>query len=201
MYRTDDDRCGNVRWICQCDCGNTTRVPSGHLKSGHTKSCGCLVRDLGAIKNRTHGESKTRLYAVWKSIRQRCNDASCARYADYGGRGIKMCSEWDDYTKFRDWAYQHGYDDKAPYGELTIDRMDANGNYEPNNCRFISLKEQNKNKRDLRHINYNGENHILSEWAELLGVEYATLYNRIFTYGWHVERAFTEPAHKKHRRK
>ena len=137
---------GSVIWNCRCDCGNTIMETCSNLKSGRVTSCGCKkIERIGKL-NRTHGMRNTRLYRIWLNMKNRCNNRNAERYADYGGRGIKVCQDWDQsFIAFYQWAIQSGYQDK-----LTIDRVDNNGNYEPNNCRWITLSEQNKNKRPRR---------------------------------------------------
>lgn len=140
-------------WECKCDCGNTVYLPAKHLNSGIVNSCGCLRDEKISKVNLIHGLShKSRLYNVWVGMRQRCNDPNHRSYKNYGGRGISVCSEWGDFTKFQDWAASHGYDPNAKYGDCTLDRIDVNGNYEPSNCRWANAKEQAANKRKLSTI-------------------------------------------------
>nr|DAU27661.1 MAG TPA: hypothetical protein [Caudoviricetes sp.] len=131
------------RFMCRCDCGNIKNVRPIELVTGKTKSCGCYHDEL----IRTHGGSNDRLYHVWQNMKRRCNYPNCREYRNYGGRGIRVCNEWEDYSTFKSWAYKHGYDEDALLGECTIDRIDVNGNYEPDNCRWITIAEQQKNKR------------------------------------------------------
>lgn len=143
------------KWLCKCDCGNETVVPSVNLANGHTKSCGCLNRDVSIAINTKHGGKGTRLYAVWKSMKSRCYNKNERAYSLYGGRGILVCDEWlDDFATFRNWAMENGYDPNAPRGKCTIDRINVNGNYEPSNCRFVDMKTQARNRRPYKQNHY-----------------------------------------------
>lgn len=137
-----------VAWVCLCDCGNDCVVETYHLKSGSTKSCGCLRSEVTTARYTTHNGSKERLYKVWMDMKQRCYNPNYKQYHDYGGRGIRVCDEWkNDYLAFREFAMRNGYDPEAKFGETTIDRVDVNGDYSPQNCRFVNMKVQNQNKR------------------------------------------------------
>lgn len=139
-------------WRCVCDCGNEVAALTRDLRSGNTRSCGCWRNEKIGRINKTHGKShKSRLYNVWNGMRQRCNDPNHKSYKNYGGRGILCCEKWNDFTAFETWAFQAGYDENAPYGRCTLDRIDVNGNYEPDNCRWIAIKEQASNKRKSAH--------------------------------------------------
>lgn len=171
-------------WICKCDCGNVTTVLSMALGSGNVRSCGCLRNKNGT----KHGMSNSRLYRIWNDVVRRCTKENRPRYKDYGGRGIIVCDEWkNSFNTFMKWAYANGYDDT-----LTIERIDNDGNYCPENCRWIPPNEQAKNRRSSRFITYNGETHCASEWADIIGIDYRTLYVRLRS-GWDIEKAFTEP--------
>lgn len=179
-YITPSDGRHRRVWRCQCDCGNIKDIRETCLKSGESKSCGCLFKETMSKIHSKHHEAgtRTRLYAIWDSMRQRCNSLNYKSYKDYGGRGIKVCEQWDDYSVFREWAYNHGYNEQADYGKCTLDRIDVNKGYSPDNCRFVSVLEQARNKRNSIWYTYNGESHPLTVWAEITGWDYTTLWKR-----------------------
>lgn len=124
----------HAHWLCKCDCGNYKVADSDGLRKFRIRSCGCLYA------NRS-GESHTRIYKTWNDMCLRCSNPKISRYSRYGGRGIKVCDEWKDFFVFKEWAMSNGYKDN-----LTIDRENGNGNYEPGNCRWLTKTENNKNK-------------------------------------------------------
>ena len=169
------------RWLCQCDCGNTTIVSSDHLKKGDIKGCGCYY----------YGLSHTRLFRIWEHMKNRCNSESDDSYKHYGLRGITVCPEWEnDFLCFYNWAMDNGYSDS-----LSIDRINNDKGYSPDNCRWVDQKVQANNTRWNHHIEYNGEDHTLSEWGKILGIKPNTLLYRI-RRGWDLERAFTTEVKK-----
>lgn len=164
-------------WVCQCECGNKKTVRSDVLKRGQTQSCGCLRDEKSAInviKNHKHKQSGTRLYHEWQHIKYRCNNPNSKNYSRYGGRGIKICEEWNNsFETFRDWALTNGYSDN-----LTIDRIDVNGNYEPSNCQWIVLAEQMHNRTTTIWVTHEGKTQNLTQWADELGFNRGTLNSR-----------------------
>lgn len=139
---------GKVYWRCQCDCGKEVSVRGDHLRDGRVHSCGCYNSEVTTERHTTHGYYYTRLYKVYRTMLARCNNPKNTNYVHYGGRGIAVCEEWKhDFLAFRTWAIANGYDETAERGNCTIDRIDVNGNYEPSNCRWVSMLVQAKNKR------------------------------------------------------
>ena len=175
-----------VRWLCQCDCGNTVSVLSDNLKRGKTTSCGCFrVENTKRVKS-THGDTQSRLYGIWCAMKSRCTNENNAAYKDYGGRGITVCDEWmHNYDAFKSWAIGNGYSDN-----LTIDRIDNDKSYSPSNCRWVDGVAQANNRRSNRLLTLNGETHNVTEWASILGVSPKTIFNRIYT-GYSVDDALS----------
>lgn len=156
-----DTKTKRVIWLCDCECGNTTEVPTSKLTSGNTKSCGCLQGEV----HKTHGLSDTRLHRIWMGIKRRCYTVTTHNYNDYGGRGIKMCDEWlNDFKTFYDWAMANGYKE-----DLSLDRIDVDGNYEPNNCRWANDYVQTHNRRLDKLYTYNGKTMSVRDWCKEIG--------------------------------
>lgn len=178
---------GRPAWLCKCDCGSEAIVRGNDLRRGATHSCGCIHREQLTERNTTHGLCGQRLYNIWGCMVQRCYNERTPCYNLYGGRGIKICDEWRlDFKSFYDWAMANGYKD-----DLTIDRIDNDKGYFPNNCRWITAKEQGNNRSTNRYLEFNGEKRTLSEWGEILGIDSETLSSRL-RRGWSIEKTLTE---------
>ncbi len=194
---------GAVTWKCRCDCGNIVSVNGSALRNGHTSSCGCYQKDIATVsakqmgqKNTRHGMSYERIHGIWRGMKQRCSDPNSDDYKNYGARGITVCPEWSEsFEAFRDWALANGYRD-----DLTIDRIDNDGPYAPENCRWATGAEQNNNRRNTRLVTFNGKTQSLQQWANETDIPRGTIAARLRT-GWSVERALTEPIHEARRPK
>lgn len=183
VLEMDGIKNGATTWLCKCDCGNTVVVSVGRLRSEKTQSCGCIWRGAIIEANTTHNQSKTRLYRTWNNMLNRCRNANTDSYSRYGGRGIRVCEDWHSFELFRDWAVNNGYADN-----LSIDRKNVDGDYEPDNCRWIPMSEQAGNTRKNRRFTINGVTKTAAEWARDSGVNYKRLMDRIYR-GWDIERA------------
>lgn len=177
----NEQNSGGVKYECLCDCGNTHIVSHRNLYNGSIKSCGCLLEDF-LKSNTTHGGAGTKLYYVWNAARSRCFNPKDKGYKNYGGRGVTMCDEWaNDFGSFQQWAYQNGYEEDKG---LTIDRIDNNGNYCPENCRWVDQMTQCNNMRRNVYVTYMGKRQTLAQWARELNRQYESLrdsyYNGTF---------------------
>ena len=187
-------------WLCECGCGGNIVTTTFKLNSGRVRSCGCLhkknlFKPSVQHKKYTHGESATKLFRVWQSMKDRCHNPNCHHYAEYGQRGIQVCGEWlDSFENFKAWALASGYHENINHrgrNLCEIDRINNNGNYEPGNCRFVDRKENIYNRRTSLKIEYMGESRSLKEWAQVLGIRYNTLHNRLRNQKLPAERAFS----------
>lgn len=169
-------------------------VKQSTVASCFRSKCKCKGYTINKKRKTGHGETKTRLFKIWRSMHERCERKNHVHYDRYGGRGIKVCEEWKDFKCFKRWAIENGYDDS-----LSIDRIDVNGDYTPDNCKFSTTKEQQNNKTTNKFITYNGETKTLKQWAEYLEINYTTLKERIRN-GWDIETAFLKPVRNKTKR-
>lgn len=200
LAKSNSKQGGKTWWTCRCDCGKILDVWSVYLRNGTTKSCGCLSRELSSYRFRAirkaqgaDGRSATRLYSIWRGMIQRCENPNAHYYDHYGGRGIQVCKEWrNSFSAFRQWALKNGY------GEgLTIDRIDNDGNYSPENCRWADSFIQCNNMRSNRMITYAGKTLSVSQWAVELGISRSTLAVRLCK-GWSIQRALATPSEHKY---
>lgn len=186
--RAENDNQGKAIWECKCDCGNMHTVSRTDLKNSHVKSCGCYTKEFQKTSHIKHGLKYTRLYRTWNDMKDRCYNPKCHAYSNYGGRGISICEEWkNNVVNFYNWAMSNGYTD-----ELSIDRINVNGNYEPSNCRWVTMKVQQNNKTTNRIIEFNGASHNLSEWAKIFKIPYMNMKSRIKD-GWSIEKISNTP--------
>lgn len=192
IRRDGANKNGSATWLCKCDCGNVKVVSGRDLINGDTKSCGCSRRTP-----RKHGMTKTRLYRIWSDMKNRCQNPNNHAYKDYGGRGIVVCGEWsDDFNCFKEWAINNGYSK-----ELTIERLDFNKGYCPDNCTWITLSEQAQNRRRCIFVTIGEKTLNLQQWCNELGIDYKLVHNRIYKLGWEPEKALTTPVDKSKRNK
>ena len=180
---------GRIIYECLCDCGNTTIVTRSKLLLNHTKSCGCLRKSNAAQLFSTHKQTGTRLFNIFYGIKQRCCNPNAPAYPKYGGRGITLCDEWNNengFENFYNWAMQNDYQEN-----LSIDRINNDGNYAPDNCRWTTMKMQSNNRSNNSYITYHNQTHTLSEWADIIGIDHSVLSQRINKLGMSIEEAFT----------
>ena len=180
-----------VCYECLCDCGKTTIITKGHLITGHTKSCGCAKTKLCQERTIKHGQAGSRLYHTYYHMRRRCFNPKDKEYHRYGQRGITVCDEWlgkNGFKNFYNWAITHGYQE-----DLTIDRINNDGNYEPSNCRWATNQQQMNNVSYNVRLTHNNETHTIAEWSRILGLKQDTIQARIKYYGLSIEDALFKP--------
>lgn len=174
IRRMPNDSRGRTRWLCRCDCGKEITAYAYSLKSGHTKSCGCYSHDLFVKNNTKHNAKHSRLYDIWCHMKERCYYPPYEHYDRYGGRGIKVCNEWEqDFSAFQTWALANGYSE-----HLTIDRINNDGNYEPANCRWISIQRQERNRCDTVFVLFRGQKMSLHDATDALNINYKSAWQR-----------------------
>lgn len=198
ICRAEDKIMANGRrrtvWKCKCSCGKEVSVCADALTRGTQVSCGCYRNRRAAELFTKHGKSDSRLYYVWSGIKSRCYNENVYEYRLYGERGITMCDEWrNSFEAFYSWALANGYKEDAPRGTCTIDRIDCNGSYSPENCRVVTQKQQMNNIRTNHILELNGESHTIAEWSRLTGINQYKIRNRVSKLGWTTERALTTP--------
>ena len=184
---------GRTMWNCICDCGNKSIISACHLRSGHSTSCGCYKAENMSSLFSIHKMTNTPLYRMYRNMLNRCYYKGSDHYESYGARGITVCDEWKTgFEAFYQWAVNHGYENG-----LSIDRVDVDGNYCPENCRFIPINEQAYNKQDTRYVNYNGELLPLAKVAEAVGIDSGTIAARMDRWGWSEQDAINTPVRRK----
>lgn len=202
VKRVENNKHRQPQWLCKCDCGNETIVSGQKLRTGHTKSCGCIIFEQ---KTRLkHGMTNTSLFTRWMNMKSRCYNPKNKRYSRYGARGITICDEWMDFSNFYNWAMQNGFKES-----LTLDRIDNDNGYCPENCRWATQKQQSNNKSTNSIFEINGEKNTLSEWCDknfdilTNGREmsktsvYKIVHSRMLKNNWDVEKALFTPIKKR----
>lgn len=185
------DKHGNILWKCKCDCGTIRNVTASALSKGASKSCGCLQKETASILFREHGFSRSKFSATYSNMIQRCFNPNHPKYNTYGLRGITVCKEWREHpVSFYNWASSSNYEEG-----LSLDRIDNDGNYEPSNCHWVTIKAQQNNMRSNHYITYKGETKSISQWAVTLGLHPTTLTHRLKN-GWTEEETVSIPKGK-----
>lgn len=173
-------------WLCRCDCGSEILVESSRLTSGNTKSCGCLKAELNKSRALKHGHYNERLYKIWFDMKRRCYNNNRKAYKYYGAKGITVCKEWlNSYNNFHNWALSHGYNNN-----LTLERIDFNGNYCPENCKWIPQSEQTQNSSHNHFITFNNKTLTISQWSKEIGIAPKTIRERL-NKGWNIKKVLS----------
>lgn len=189
IKKVGTNKSGRALWECLCDCGNTCIKHSQYIQTGRAVSCGCWARQIERDANLIHGFNNTRLYSIFRGMYKRCYIKSNRAYKYYGGRGITICDDWlNDRSKFFLWAISNGYSD-----DLTIQRVDNDKGYSPDNCTWVTNKEQQNNKRSNYNVTYKGITHTVAEWEDILGMNHNTLRSRLSKYHWSIDKAIETP--------
>lgn len=187
IRRRDKNGQSFIWYRCRCRCGTEREFLSGNLRQGHSRSCGCYAAEKSAEASTTHGMRKAPIYAIWNMMMQRCYLQTNIAYHNYGGRGIKVCEKWHKFEGF--------FEDigNPPFSGASLDRIDTDKGYEPENVRWATKAEQAQNKRNNVRYAFRGHNLLLAEWSDMTGISSATLSSRITMYGWPLEKALTYP--------
>lgn len=184
-------RYGRRYFLCKCDCGTIKEIGLNNFNKGKTESCGCLHSEITRKRNFKHGLYGTRIHKSWRHMIDRCQNPKDKRFVHYGGRGIKVCSEWQEFINFYEWAIANGYNDT-----LTIERKDVDGDYCTDNCMWATCKQQQNNRRNNRYITFQGRTLTSQQWSEELGIAAGTIRFRL-DRGWAVEDALFKPLKSK----
>ena len=175
-------------FLCLCDCGNQKVIDIAKLRNGHTKSCGCLSIESTVQRSVKHKLYSHPLYRVWNSMKQRCSNSNVKSFYRYGGRGITVCEAWkDNFKNFYDWAMENGYEEG-----LSLDRINNDADYEPSNCRWVTIERQSNNRSNNRYISYEGKTMTLAEWGRETGINTIVIAKRL-KRGWNVAKTLTTP--------
>lgn len=178
-----------IHWRCACDCGNTSTVWTAKLRNGNTQSCGCMRDEMASERKRTHAMSKSPEYRIWQSMKDRCGNPTSGGYRRYGGRGIKVCERWLE-------SFENFFSDmgKRPTRKHSINRINNDGNYDPDNCEWATGREQSRNTSRNRFLEMDGTRLTVADWSLKTGIRSGTIGARL-KYGWSVTRALTESVH------
>ena len=173
---------GHSYWLCECSCGTIKSISGTSLKNGNSTSCGCYAIERSKRDNKTHGMTKTRVYKSWQKMHERCENINSDAYYQYGSRGISVCDRWKSFELFLE-------DMGERPDSMSLDRVDSNGNYSPDNCRWATSKQQNNNMRSNRLYTYKEEMHTVAQWAEIIGISWNAMSRRLATMP--LDKAFT----------
>lgn len=191
IERSENSKDGKACWLCHCDCGKNVTVRGKDLRTEKQVSCGCMKKERVANINKLHGQRNSRLYRIWCAMKCRTQNSNAWNYKYYGGKGVSICPEWHkSFMLFQKWAMNNGYNDN-----LTIERIDNDKGYSPDNCRWIEQQEQKNNTSRNIFLTFNGETNSIARWAKKLKIGYSTIYARL-KRGWTVEQALTQPIKK-----
>lgn len=186
-----DPKRAEWRWLCKCECGNLTIVPSYRLRHGEVTSCGCHQYDRNFCSKKA--KNYPRLYRIYRGMKTRCTNPKYPYWDRYGGRGISICDEWQKFDNFCDWALSSGYEEDKRYPALSIDRIDVDRGYSPDNCRWATATQQANNTSRNHLISAFGKTMTIAEWSRETGIKDKTIYHRVAEYGWTPEEAVSIP--------